>query len=230
MSSVGTSIRAFPGDRLVLDLAERIAVLALFGFFVHRMLPRLTELVLVESAYPQLLVAAADVNAQVLLLVLSEALAAVLIVVRRPSGNLSRWPFDWGLSFLAVSLPLFAAPAPAGGLMPVQLAGGIIAAGLIVQIAAKISLWRSFGVVPANRGVRTGGLYALVRHPIYAGYIVSHIGFLLGYPSLQNGLLYLATFGLQIVRIMREEAILHIDPAYARYAQRVRYRLLPGVF
>ncbi len=111
-----------------------------------------------------------------------------------------------------------------------EFAGVIIGAGLIVQIAAKIALWRSFGVVPANHGVRTRGPYALIRHPMYAGYIVSQIGFVLGYPLLQNALLYLATFGLQMVRIMREEAILHSDPDYVRYAGRVRYRLIPGLF
>ncbi len=215
---------------LTLDLAERAIVVVLFAFFVHRMLPRLSELVLIERAYPQLLTAAAGINVQLFLMVLSELLVALLLLLRPLSANFSRRPLDWIVSFLAASLPLFAEPAPPHGFIPVDVAGVIIGAGLLVQIAAKLALWRSFGVVPANHGVKTGGPYALIRHPMYAGYIVSHIGFVLGYPLLQNALLYLATFGVQVVRILREEAILHIDPDYARYARRVRYRLIPGLF
>ena len=46
--------------------------------------------------------------------------------------------------------------------------------GLLFVIAGKITLGRSFGIVPANRGV-VAGPYTLVRHPIYAGYLLSHI-------------------------------------------------------
>jgi protein-S-isoprenylcysteine O-methyltransferase Ste14 len=102
--------------------------------------------------------------------------------------------------------------------------------GLTFQTAAKAALWRSFGLVPANRGIRTKGPYRLVRHPMYTGYTVTHIGFLLGFPSLQNSLLYFATFLIEVIRLFREEAILKQDPLYRAYAARVRYRLLPGVF
>jgi protein-S-isoprenylcysteine O-methyltransferase Ste14 len=65
---------------------------------------------------------------------------------------------------------------------------------------------------------------------MYAGYTLTHIGFLFGFPSLQNSLLYLAVFLIEIARIFREESILNKDPLYRTYAARVRYRLLPGVF
>ncbi len=84
--------------------------------------------------------------------------------------------------------------------------------------------------MPANRGVKTRGLYRVVRHPIYAGYTLTHIGFLLGFPSLQNAALYAAVFAIEVMRLLREEAVLKRDPAYVDYAARVRYRLLPGVF
>jgi protein-S-isoprenylcysteine O-methyltransferase Ste14 len=103
-------------------------------------------------------------------------------------------------------------------------------AGLAMQIAGKLALWRSFGLVPANRGVRTRGPYRFLRHPIYAGYTLIHIGFLLGFPSLPNALLYATLFAVEVVRLLREEAVLNRDPDYRAYAARVRYRLLPGVF
>ena len=70
--------------------------------------------------------------------------------------------------------------------------------GLLVQIAAKLALWRSFGVVPANRGVKTRGPYRLLRHPMYAGYTLTHIGFLIGFPSLSNTLLYASVLALNV--------------------------------
>jgi protein-S-isoprenylcysteine O-methyltransferase Ste14 len=65
---------------------------------------------------------------------------------------------------------------------------------------------------------------------MYAGYTLTHIGFLLGFPSLQNSLLYFTVFLIEIARLVREELILNQDPLYREYASRVRYRLLPGVF
>jgi hypothetical protein len=42
--------------------------------------------------------------------------------------------------------------------------------GLLV-LAATLRLGRSFGIVATNRGIQTGGLYRIVRHPIYAAYV-----------------------------------------------------------
>jgi protein-S-isoprenylcysteine O-methyltransferase Ste14 len=176
-----------------LDLAERLTVFALFVFFVHRLLPRLNGLVLIERAHPELMWEAADINAQVLLLVIAEALGVALTLVRRYSPTLSQHLLDWALAFGAVILPLlFTTPNPAGTLIPAFITTGLMLFGLLVQISAKFAFWRSFGVVPANRGVKTGGPYRGLRHPMYAGFTLTHIGFLLGFPSLANMLLYTA--------------------------------------
>lgn len=220
----------FVGKDLALDLIERAAVLALFIFFVQRMLPRFTGLVLLQIEHPELILTAASINLGAILLVLSEALGVVLILLRRRSSTLSSHPLDWALGFAAVNAPLLAVPAAAGTLVPAEVASALMFAGLLIQIWAKVALWRSFGIVPANRGVRTGGPYRLVRHPMYAGYTLTHIGFLLGFPLLQNALLYLVVLLIEVGRIMREEALLARDPAYRAYTARVCYRLLPGIF
>jgi protein-S-isoprenylcysteine O-methyltransferase Ste14 len=228
----GAARRGPLGDRtLLLDLAERAAVLLLFTLFAHRMLPRLWTLVTLQIQHPELITMAAAINAQALLLVISEGLAVLLILLRRRSSSMSTQPLDWALAFSAVTAPLLlTSQAPPGTLLPSAVTTGIMLAGLLLQIAGKAALWRSFGLVPANRGVKTGGPYRLMRHPIYAGYTLTHIGFLVGFPSLPNALLYAGLLGIEIARIMREEAVLKRDPTYQAYTERVRYRLLPGVF
>ncbi|HVZ52621.1 MAG TPA: methyltransferase [Pseudolabrys sp.] len=215
---------------IALDLTERALVVGLFGLFVYRMLGRFVALVALQIEHPELIVAAAAINLGAILLVLSESLGVFLILLRRRSPTLSAHPLDWVLSFVAANAPLLTAPAPPSTFLPPEAVSALMFAGLTIQISAKATLWRSFGMVPANRGVRTGGLYRFVRHPIYAGYAVTHIGFLIGFPSLWNTLLYGAAFLVQLARISREERLLMHDPAYRRYAEAVGYRLLPGIF
>ena len=62
---------AFVSMELALDLAERAAVLLLFLLFVNRMPPRLVDLVLIERVHPELILLAAGINAQELLLVIA---------------------------------------------------------------------------------------------------------------------------------------------------------------
>ena len=221
---------AFISKDLVLDVIERTIVLILFLYFANRMLPSLAGLIVTEIKYPELLWLAASKNADAALLVLSESLGVFLILTRRFSKTVSKHPLDWALSLMAVNAPLLATPAAASTFIPLQAATTVMFAGMLIQISAKIALWRSYGIVPANRGVKIKGPYYFVRHPMYAGYTLTHIGFLLGFPSLQNFLLYLTTFLIEVARLMREERVLNKDPVYRDYAHCVRYRLLPGIF
>ena len=222
-------LAAVPKD-LALDLFERAFVVALFVVFADRMLGRLATLIALQIEHPELIVAAATMNIGAILLVLSESLGVFLILVRRRTPTLSSHPLDWALSFAAVNAPLLTVPAAASTFVPPHVASALMFAGLVIQISAKATLWRSFGIVPANRGIKTVGIYRLVRHPVYAGYSVTHIGFLIGFPNVWNAFLYVAVMAVQIARIMREERLLADDPVYRAYMQRVRYRLLPGIF
>jgi len=224
------NLSALASKDLVLDFVERAVVLILFLYFANKMLPRFATLIVTEIAHPELLWLAASTNLQAVLLVISELLGVFLILTRRYATIVSMRPSDWALSLIAVNAPLLVTPAAANPFLPSQIATVLMTAGMIIQISAKATLWRSFGLVPANRGIKTGGPYRIVRHPMYAGYTLTHIGFLLGFPSLQNSLLYLTAFLVEIARLMREELVLNQDPLYRQYAARVRYRLVPGVF
>lgn len=106
-------------------------------------------------------------------------------------------------------------------------------AGLAVQAASKVALGRSFGLLPASRKLVTAGPYRLVRHPIYLGYLISHLGFLLGNFHWQNLAVLALLYACQVVRMRREEQVMcgsEWGPAYRDYREQVRWRIVPYVY
>ncbi len=99
-------------------------------------------------------------------------------------------------------------------LAPVAVAASMMTTGLLISLLAKAFLRRSFGIVAASRGVRRGGPYQLVRHPMYSGYVVTQMGFLLLNPSLWNAAVYALAWTTLVMRIGEEEKFLSQDIAY----------------
>ena len=93
-----------------------------------------------------------------------------------------------------------------------------------------MSLGRSFGLIPANRGIVSTGLYRLVRHPIYLGYLITHVAFVAANPTLWNLALLLTADIALLARAVCEERTLARDDAYRHYQTRVRWRVVPGLF
>ena len=116
-------------------------------------------------------------------------------------------------------------------------AQGVGAAGIVVS---QYVFWLVFRanryaapVVKIQEGhaIATGGPYAVVRHPMYAG----AIPFLLGTPLLLGSWLGLALAPVIVAgfgfRAVMEEATLAAQfPDYADYAARVRYRFVPLIW
>jgi protein-S-isoprenylcysteine O-methyltransferase Ste14 len=115
-------------------------------------------------------------------------------------------------------------------LIPEAAAAGLQITGIVIQICAKLTLRRSFGLLPANRGVVVSGPYRILRHPIYFGYFVRDLGFLLPNFGIQNVIVFALHYCVQVCRIVREERVLSKDSRYREYMSRVRYRLVIGVF
>jgi len=164
-----------------------------------------------------------------LLWMVSEGLVILLMVFRRESRRLSRHPWDWIVALGGSFTALIIRPA-ATAIAPEFIGVALQLAGTVFEIYAKVFLGRSFGIVAADRGIVVGGPYRIVRHPIYLGYLVTHVGFLLANWNPRNLLIYIVTYFFQISRILSEERILSEDAAYREYRGRVRFRLIPGVF
>ncbi len=195
------------------DGIERVLVLAIYGVFLWRLWPA----------------ALSPTGIYARLLLLSEGLVVLLVVLRRPARMLARQPGSWAIAFAGTLAPLLVTAAGKAPLAP-RLAAGLLLAGLALHLGAKLSLWRRFGVVPAERGICTHGLYRLVRHPMYLGYMTAHVGFFLARPSLWNATVYACSWLLIGLRIRLEERLLAANPDYCLYMQRTRWRLVPGLW
>jgi protein-S-isoprenylcysteine O-methyltransferase Ste14 len=165
-----------------------------------------------------------------LLLLASETLVVVLTVLRRTTSQVDRSYRARVLTAFSMMGPVLVRPSAVASLAPELATVLLSAAGLSVVIAGKLSLGRSFGLMPANRGVVSSGLYRLVRHPIYMGYLVTHSGFVAANPTLWNIVMLVVADIALMWRAVCEEQTLSKDPAYREYQQTVRWRVVPGVF
>jgi protein-S-isoprenylcysteine O-methyltransferase Ste14 len=161
-------------------------------------------------------------------LTLLEAWVALMFLVRRPADSVS----SKGLAWVAAPIGTFAMllARPEGGGLPPLLCEAVQLGGVVFALVSLGALGRSFGLVAANRGVKTAGPYALVRHPVYTGYLIANLSYVAANPTLLNIALLCFGTAFQIVRICEEEHVLSRDSAYERYRLRVRYRLIPLVY
>jgi protein-S-isoprenylcysteine O-methyltransferase Ste14 len=164
-----------------------------------------------------------------LLLLVGEALVVVLTCLRRPASVVDRRPMVRLVTAVSMTFPLLSEPAHVAPILTEAAAAMMLGLGLLVVVGGKISLGYSFGLLPANRGVMERGLYRVVRHPIYLGYLLTHIPFLAAHPSGWNAAVLLAGDAALIVRALYEEETLGRDPQYVRYCQTVKWRIVPGI-
>jgi protein-S-isoprenylcysteine O-methyltransferase Ste14 len=136
--------------------------------------------------------------------------------------------YDWAVGLGGTFILLLLRPAPQLHDYIALLAMQFL--GVSISLFGLLSLNRSWGLVAANRGVKTGGLYAFVRHPIYAGYFLSFGAFVLQNLTIYNLLIYCVFVTLELLRVKAEERVLSRDPDYVCYARRTRWRVVPFVY
>jgi protein-S-isoprenylcysteine O-methyltransferase Ste14 len=188
---------------------ERLFLIPLSLMIIVRIIPHIGE-------HPHLL-----------LFLLGELLAVLLLLMQR-RGETAVDFYPISVAFIGTGAALLAMPTGVQ-LVPDSISLALVAGGSAVSLAAKAFLGRSFGIVAANRGIKNNGVYGFVRHPMYLGYMLSHVGFLSMYFSMANIAIYAVVWSCFWLRVVEEEKILLRDPEYRNYASQVRFRLVPGL-
>lgn len=162
------------------------------------------------------------------LLVSVETILVVLFLARKAADQtLHSWQ-AWIATAAGTLSPLLLRPTP---IVEDLLVGQILqSVGVALQITAVLSLNRSMGLLPAHRGVKTSGIYRIIRHPLYAGYAIVLIGYLINNWSTYNAAVIAGGMAFQILRIRYEELLLCGYPEYVRFVAKTRWRLVPYVW
>jgi protein-S-isoprenylcysteine O-methyltransferase Ste14 len=120
-------------------------------------------------------------------------------------------------------------PVPGAGVAGVVVFG----AGVVVGLVAAAHLGRQ--LVPQPSPIDDGamvetGLYALVRHPIYLAVLLLISGAVIRWLSVAGLMLLAVAFLFFDRKSAYEERLLCATyPGYARYRERVRWKLVPGL-
>jgi protein-S-isoprenylcysteine O-methyltransferase Ste14 len=117
-----------------------------------------------------------------------------------------------------------------GGPLARRVSQGLIFSANVLGAVTLLNLGRSFGILIARRQIKTGGLYRLVRHPMYATDILLRVGFLASHFRWPPLALFSLSSACYVWRALLEERFLARAPEYREYMRRVRYRFMPGVF
>lgn len=100
-------------------------------------------------------------------------------------------------------------------------------AGLFLVLWALLALGNCFGIAPADRGLVVNGPYRFIRHPMYAGELLSIAGVLFNNLSNWNLLIFTTVATCIFLRIRWEEQLVS---DYSFYASQVPWRLVPKVW
>jgi protein-S-isoprenylcysteine O-methyltransferase Ste14 len=155
-------------------------------------------------------------------------MALAFLVIRRGATAFTAKKVDYAYTILSFSSPLLFQISPRGGPLVVGASAEVI--GLALVVAAFLSLNRSFGLAPENRGIKTTGAYRFVRHPMYLGYIVAEAGYVFDNVSAFNLFILMISVLFLLLRLRAEEQLLQQDQAYRNYATKTKWKLLPLVF
>jgi protein-S-isoprenylcysteine O-methyltransferase Ste14 len=165
-----------------------------------------------------------------LLLFFVNTLFALLFVLRRHSVEVSENPKDWMITASTILLSFTLHVQQMGNIYALAVAQAIQGIGVTVILISLVALGRSFGLIPANRDIKTHSLYSYVRHPLYTGELLFYFGFLIGNLSWFNAFIVGCIFMGLNLRATAEERLLSHDKSYVSYLETVRFRFFPKLF
>lgn len=109
-------------------------------------------------------------------------------------------------------------------------AQAVFFAGVCIAIVSFVYLGRCFAIMPAFRGVVTGGPYRILRHPAYFGELMLVLGCCLAAQRIYHLGPIVVAVPLIALRILAEERVMSRSAVYEKYKTKVRWRLIPLVW
>ncbi len=154
-----------------------------------------------------------------------------LFLIRKDHKRINKSPFDQTIALIAFfSGAAFLGQPVSGGTVTGIIAIALILTANCLGMATLLNLGRSFGILIAQREIKTGGLYSVVRHPMYFTDILLRLGYVIYHCNAFTITVFAASTACYVYRAILEERFLSIDPVYTDYKSLVKYRFLPGVF
>jgi protein-S-isoprenylcysteine O-methyltransferase Ste14 len=169
------------------------------------------------------------------------------LLAQRMASPVQREQAAWDRIFMVGMIAFFVAWMVIMGLDAVRFRASHVpvwaqAVGAVAILVSQYVFWLVFRAnsyaapvvkIQHDRGhaIATGGPYAIVRHPMYAG----AIPFLIGTPLLLGSWYGLAlapviVVGFAVRAVLEERTLAAQFPDYADYAARVRYRFVPLIW
>jgi protein-S-isoprenylcysteine O-methyltransferase Ste14 len=147
------------------------------------------------------------------------------------------------LMALSISFPLVIVPGldHRYGWSPVFPLWLIVPGFILILLGYAFAVWAlaenrffsSMVRIQTDRGhvVCDSGPYRFVRHPGYAGNMLPMLGIVLALGSVWTLIPVAVALIITVIRTALEDQTLQEElPGYRDYAQRVRYRLIPGIY
>jgi protein-S-isoprenylcysteine O-methyltransferase Ste14 len=159
-----------------------------------------------------------------------QTLVALAYLFRRPARVVTRRLDDWLLAFAGTFAGVLFRPQGEHPTWGIWAGTALQVVGAAVAVMCILSLGRSFGFAAADRGVVTRGAYTVVRHPMYASYLLLESGYLLQSLSVRNAAILVLGTLCNGGRALAEERLLSNNRDYLAYCRRVRRRIIPGVW
>ncbi len=119
------------------------------------------------------------------------------------------------------------------GIQLAALAVSLLGYAIVPWAVANNKFFSQIVRIQSDRGhaVAAGGPYRFLRHPSYLGMIAFELAIPVMLASWGAIFISLGSVLLIVLRTALEDRTLQAElPGYAEYAQRVRYRLLPGIW
>jgi len=159
-----------------------------------------------------------------LLLLASESLVVVLTIARRRAAVIDSSAKAATVTGVSLVGPWMLRAADAGALVPDNVTSMISGVGLLIVVASKMALGRSFGLVPANRGVVVRGPYGVVRHPIYLALFLYMLSFGIAFGHFVQFIISVPLYIVgAAIRVREEEKLLRAQfgEEHAHYVREV---------